>query len=682
MPIILRGSVVGFILAAATVAMAAGQRPITTDDYHQFRFVGDPTFSPDGKTVAFTVTRVDRTQNRRVSGIWLAPTDRSDPPRPITSGASSSTGPAFSPDGRHLSFYSTRAVPGDDVSTRSQLYLLPLNGGEPRRLSNLPNGVSGCAWAPGGDRLACLSRSGPGDQRPGPPPSDARHYTGLRYKFNDTGWFDDRRSHLWVFDVATGRATQLTSGDGWNESDPQWSPDGSRIAFVSNRTGREFDGNEDSDVWVIPAAGGELTRISDHAGPDGTPRWSPDGRTIAFMGREKDGDPGAIWTAPAGGGTASTLLYPSVDLSPQGLAWAENGAAVYFTAETRGEAHAFRLDVASRSVAPITRGGRIVRNLAVSPVGGTIAYLASDFTALDELYLADPTGGNERRLTAMNDSLLASVSLMPVERTSYRSADGLEIDGFLVRPLGFDSTKRYPMVLSIHGGPAGMYGVGWFHEFQVYAARGWAVFFTNPRGSTGYGHRFQRAIALEWGGKDYVDIMRGVDHILARHRWIDPARLGVTGGSYGGFMTNWIVGHTTRFKAAVTLRSISNFISDEGTRDGAFGHDADFGGHLFQRFDLYWDRSPLKYAQNVTTPILILHAENDLRVPLEQAEQWFRALRLFEKPAELVIFPRENHNQTRTGEPRHLVESLDWQMYWFSRYLDGRADAVPPNRKP
>jgi dipeptidyl aminopeptidase/acylaminoacyl peptidase len=170
--------------------------------------------------------------------------------------------------------------------------------------------------------------------------------------------------------------------------------------------------------------------------------------------------------------------------------------------------------------------------------------------------------------------------------------------------------------------------------------------------------------------------------VLAGNPWIDPARLGVTGGSYGGFMTNWIVGHTNRFKAAVTLRSISNFISDEGTRDAAFGHDTDFGGHLFQRFDLYWDRSPLKYVQNVTTPILILHGENDLRVPLEQAEQWFRALRLFDKPAELVIFPRENHNQTRTGEPRHLVESLDWQTYWFTRYLDGRADATPPNRKP
>ena len=233
------------------------------------------------------------------------------------------------------------------------------------------------------------------------------------------------------------------------------------------------------------------------------------------------------------------------------------------------------------------------------------------------------------------------------------------------------------MILSIHGGPAGMYGVDWFHEFQVYAAKGWAVFFTNPRGSTGYGRKFQRAIANEWGGKDYADIMNGVSAVLARNPWIDSTRLGVTGGSYGGFMTNWIVGHTNLFKAAVTLRSISNFISDEGTRDGAYGHREDFGGDLFDRFDFYWERSPLKYVRNVTTPLLILHSDNDYRVPIEQGEQWFRALRHFGKTAEIVFFPRENHNLTRTGEPKHLVESLNWQMYWFDRYLGGK-DVAPP----
>jgi acylaminoacyl-peptidase len=235
------------------------------------------------------------------------------------------------------------------------------------------------------------------------------------------------------------------------------------------------------------------------------------------------------------------------------------------------------------------------------------------------------------------------------------------------------------MVLSIHGGPAGQYGVDWFHEFQVYAAKGWAVFFCNPRGSTGYGQKFERGIVNNWGGMDYQDVMSGIDAALKQNPWIDADKLGVTGGSYGGYMTNWILGHTTRFKAAVTLRGISNFVSDDGTRDGAYGHEDDFKGFLFDNLDQYWDASPLKYAKNVKTPTLVLHSDNDYRVPLEQGEQWFRALRHYGVNAELAIFPRENHNLTRTGEPKHLVESLNWQCYWFDRFLNGNANAKAPD---
>jgi len=207
------------------------------------------------------------------------------------------------------------------------------------------------------------------------------------------------------------------------------------------------------------------------------------------------------------------------------------------------------------------------------------------------------------------------------------------------------------------------------------------VLFTNPRGSTGYGQKFERGIVGEWGGKDYLDIMNGLDAALKKYPWIDTDRMGVTGGSYGGFMTNWIVGHTDRFKAAVTLRSVSNFISDDGTRDGAYGHSPDFGGDIFQKMDLYWDRSPLKYANKVKTPTLILHSDNDYRVPIEQGEQWFRALKHFGVTTEIVFFPRENHNLTRTGEPKHLVESLNWQLYWFDRFLNGNSEATPPDAK-
>jgi dipeptidyl aminopeptidase/acylaminoacyl peptidase len=332
-------------------------------------------------------------------------------------------------------------------------------------------------------------------------------------------------------------------------------------------------------------------------------------------------------------------------------------------------------------VAPVTSGARAVRSVDFNFGSRAIAYLANDFKHLDNLYVAGLDGRNERRLTNLNEGLWKQLQFAAVERFTYKSADDWDVDGFFVKPIGWQAGKKYPLILSIHGGPAGQYGVDWYQEFQVYAAKGYAVLFTNPRGSTGYGQRFERGIAGEWGGKDYQDVMNGLDAALKQYPWIDSNRMGVTGGSYGGYLTNWIVGHTDRFKAAVTLRSLSNFISDDGTRDGAYGHASDFGGDIFQKYELYWDRSPLKYAHNVKTPTLILHSDNDLRVPIEQGEQWFRALKHFGVTTEIVFFPRENHNLTRTGEPKHLVESLNWQLYWFDRFLNGNKGAAPPDAK-
>jgi dipeptidyl aminopeptidase/acylaminoacyl peptidase len=347
----------------------------------------------------------------------------------------------------------------------------------------------------------------------------------------------------------------------------------------------------------------------------------------------------------------------------------------------KGEQHLFRVELRDGKMRQVTKGARAVRLVDISEDSRRMVYAANDFRHPDDLYAADLDGSNERKLTELNARLWSQLQLASVERMTYKGADGWDVDGFLVKPVGWREGRKYPLILSIHGGPAGQYGVDWFHEFQVYAARGWAVFYTNPRGSTGYGQKFERGIEGEWGRNDYTDVMNGVEEVLRRNPWIDRERLGVTGGSYGGYLTNWIVGHTNLFKAAVTLRSVVNFVSDEGTRDGAYGHKEDFGGDLFERFDLYWERSPLKYAAQVKTPILILHSDNDYRVPLEQGEQWFRALKHFGATAEFVIFPRENHNLTRTGEPKHLVESLNWQLYWFDRYLDGKQGAIPPDAR-
>jgi len=677
-----------FLTSAAWPQQVEGKRGVTAEDYYSFQQLSDPHLSPDGRLVAYVVTTVDQRQNRRHSSIWMAAADGSRPPWQFTTSPQSSTSPRWSPDGQHLAFLSSRpsaADGGTSDATKTQVYLLSMSGGEARRITDFKNGVSSFQWSPDGTRLACLSRLGPSDSRPenkdNKDRSDVRHYKNSSYKFNDTGWFDDRRSHIWVVEAKTGATKQLTAGQDWNDTDPQWSPDGTKIAFVSDRTGQAYESSRNTDVWVISAGGGPLTKISDHQESDHTPRWSPDGKSIAFVGSLEEGDHPKIWLAPSTGGAASVLAANDLDLIPSDLQWAEKGQALYFEAGARGEYHLFRVDLAAKTFQPVTTGPRAVHQAEVSDQAGKLVYTVNDFKHLNDLYLADLSGRNERQLTHLNEALWRQLQLQDVERITYKGADGWEVDGFFVKPMGWRAGQKYPMILSVHGGPAGMYGVDWFHEFQVYASRGWAVFFANPRGSTGYGEKFERGIKGEWGGKDYIDVMKGVEAILDKYSWIDRNRLGVTGGSYGGFMTNWIVGHTNMFKAAVTLRSVVNFISDEGTRDGAYGHRRDFGGDLFEKFELYWDRSPLKYAKNVKTPTLILHSDNDFRVPLEQGEQWFRALKHFGVTTELVIFPRENHNLTRTGEPKHLVESLNWQTYWFDRFLNANVAAVPPDAK-
>lgn len=695
-------ALITFSLIGTTLGLPqASSRGITPEDYYAFEFASDPNLSPDGKLVAYVVTKVDRAQNRRQSAVWMVATEGNRPPWQFTTSPQSSTSPRWSPDGKWLAFLSSRPsdtnpapaagstpasnnAPADQP--RNQIYLLSLSGGEARRLANLKNGVSTFRWSPDGTRLVVVSRIGPSDSRSdgraeNTDRSDVRHYKSSSYKFNDTGWFDDRRAHLWVVDAASGNAKQITEGNNWNDSDPQWSPDGKSIAFVSNRTGKEYDENRNTDVWVISAEGGELTKISDHDEADNSPRWSPDGKRIAFTGELHDRDHPKIFLAPATGGVPSVMIVKDLDLIPSGLEWSADGSSLWFETGVKGEFQLFRADVQKQSFAAVTKGPRAVRSADFNWANRSMVYTVNDFKHLDDVYIADLDGRNERKLTNLNESLWKQLQLADVERFTYQSADNWDVDGFLVKPIGWQEGKKYPLILSVHGGPAGQYGVDWYHEFQVYAAKGYAVMFTNPRGSTGYGQKFERGISGEWGGKDYQDVMNGVDAALKKYPWLDAERMGVTGGSYGGFMTNWIVGHTDRFKAAVTLRSVVNFISDEGTRDGAYGHTEDFGGDLFEKFDLFWDRSPLKYAKNVKTPTLILHSDNDFRVPLEQGEQWFRALKHFGVTTEIVMFPRENHNLTRAGEPKHLVESLNWQLYWFDRFINGNANAVPPDQK-
>jgi dipeptidyl aminopeptidase/acylaminoacyl peptidase len=683
----LRLSMVGCFLLLAGLAPqrlnAQTRRGVAPEDYFAFKFIGDPHISPDGKSVVYVLTVIDQKKNRRDSSIWLIPADGSATARRLSAEGFSSNAPRWSLDGKTLAFLSARssdsaAAPAE--TPKPQIHLLSMtSGGEGIALTKLKNGVQNYQWSPDGKRIVAVSSSGALDAVALPDrKSDVRHYTHIQYKFNDSGWYDDKRRHLWVINVPSGDAKQITDGQDWNDSDPQWSPDGMRIAFVSDRTGKAFDDSQNTDVWTISAGGGPLTKISDHPFDDESPRWSPDGKQILFAGQTARHQFPKLYIADASGGVAAQLAVKDLDLIPTELHWPAPGFAL-FAAAVQGETHLFRADLAARTFSAAVSGSRGLRACDVNAATGQMVYLSSDFQHPDELYISGVDGTAERQLTHLNADLWAQLELQPVERLQYKSTDGLPVEGFFVKPFGWQAGKKYPMVLVIHGGPEGMFGVDWYHEFQVYAAKGWAVFFCNPRGSTGYGEKFERGEINNWGRMDYQDVMAGIDAALKRYPWVDSEKLGVTGGSYGGYLTNWIVSHTNRFKAAVTLRSVSNFVSDEGTRDFAYGHEEYFKGILFDDFDQYWDVSPLKYARDVHTPTLVLHSDLDFRVPIEQGEQWFRALQHYGVPSELVLFPRENHNLTRTGEPKHLVESLNWQLYWFDRYLNGNASAKPPD---
>src|SRR5258705_6430496 len=487
-----------FVTAIALAKQDGTRRGITPEDYFSFEFLSDPHISPDGKLVAYVITKVDRAQNRRNSSIWMVATDGSRAPWQFTTSPQSVSSPRWSPDGQSLAFLSSRptgepatAGAGGSEQSRSKVYLLSMNGGEARRVTSLKNGVSTFQWSPDGSRIVVVSRSGPSDSRSeNKDRSDVRHYKNSSYKFNDSGWFDDRRTHLWIVDVKSGGAKQITEGDDWNDTDPQWSPDGTRVAFVSNRTGKEFEGDRNDDVWIIPAAGGPLTRISDHEENDNNPRWSPDGQTIAFTGELHDRDHPKIWLAPAKGGTTSILAADDLDLIPGGLEWSDDGKSLYFESGVKGEFQLFRVDLARKSVEQISSGARSVRNADINSRINTRVYMADDFKHLDNLYLSDLSEANERKLTNLNEALWKQLQFADVERFTYKSADDWDVDGFFVKPINWQPEKEYPMILSVHGGPAGQNGGDSYHEVQGYASNGYSGVFTKPPGFTRYGQTF------------------------------------------------------------------------------------------------------------------------------------------------------------------------------------------------
>ncbi len=642
------------------------RRFITPEDLANFRFAGDPQISPDGNRILYTVKVVDG--DRYAQHLWIDDDQ-------FTLGKVQDGCPRWSPDGRRVSFVRTK---DDDT----QIWLMSIAGGEPAPVTTLPPGrISGLEWSPDGSRLAIVFHkdADPSLRREKKQPT-LRHITRLLYKEEGTGLLDAERHHLHVVWVGDKRTVQLTQGD-WDDAMPAWSPDGLWIAFVSNRHPDADYRAGESDVWVVAAGGGEPRKLPKPAGPAFLPRWSPDGKQIAFLGH--DAPKGAwgvknvhLWLVPAGGAQPARDLMPGFDRSCEDLVitdtkaaghgpgqapiWSADGRELYFIASDSGSCHLYRLPVAGGTPERLTDGAREV--LHATAAKGKFALLISDPLAIADVYDYS-IGGEPKRRTSVNRVLFDGLRLSTPE-----PFDTGDVQGWLLKPPVMDAGRKYPLILSIHGGPRTMYGNAFFHEFQVLAAKGYVVLATNPRGSQGYGEKFADAITADWGNLDYKDLMASVD-AASKLPFVDPSRTGVCGGSYGGFMTNWIVGHTDRFKAAITERSLSNLFSFYGTSDIGFEDYREFGGAAFDRPEAYAKMSPISYVKNVKTPLLILHSENDLRCPMEQAEQLYGMLKSLRKDVEFVRFPEECHDLSRTGRPDRRLARLEFIVRWWETKL-------------
>ena len=665
-------------------ARSRGGRAVTPGDLAKIRVVGEPAMSPDGRQVAFGVTSADLEDDGYTAAIWLVPTDiEAGEPRQLTAGSKRDTAPVWSPDGRQLLFVSNRDTKAGN------LWVIPATAGEARRVTDLENGAGSAAWAPDGRRVVFVSSVTPEDNNPD---SDAKLIRDIRYKFDGKGFLGGKYDHLFVVDVDGDKAPEQITDGPHNHLAPAWSPAGREIAFAANRN-PAWELERTSDIWTV-VPGAVPRRITDGAGQYGRPSFSPDGRWVAFTGTgdmELEAPDDDLWVVPAGGGDPRALtagydrsiangaIGDTAAFAGHAPAWAPDGRSILIIVGRDGEAHVQRVTVPETGpsvVSPVTAGRRQVGAFALDPTvadGSRLAIAVHDPVTPPEIHLV-AAGTDEVVLTRQNEGLTRELALSLPEELSVER-DGVRIPSWVMRPGGAAAVTpgvKLPAVLEIHGGPHAMYGWGYVHEFQVLASRGYAVIFANPQGSTGYAQAHTEALRGAWGEVDFPQQMAVVDAAIA-HANLDPRRLGVAGGSYGGFMTNWVIGHTDRFRAAVTQRTISNMYSMYGTDDIAvISMFHELGGAPWDSPELtrrYMELSPITYVKAITTPLLILHAEQDYRCPMEQAEQLYLALKQLGREVEFVRFPDESHGLTRGGKPKHRIEHMTRLVGWFDRHM-------------
>ena len=669
---------------------------VTPEDLYEISTLSEPRFSPDGRWLAYVNTQIDRESDSYRSAIWLAPA-AGGRPRRFTSGEKRDSAPRWSPDGRWLAFVSDRG----GEKAKAQIYVIATDGGEALRLTKMDNGAGEPAWSPDGKRLAFTSRLDPdemaaeSEQEPPRDPEQARRQAEEKEKKEkekgdprlirrfayraETSYFDGRTSHLYVLDFdpetaqAADRPRRLTE-DERDYRDPHWLPDGSALVAVAHRHPDQDDLFYHPDIVRLPLDGSAPEILTTAETDDTAPRPSPDGQWIAYSSlpaAELTSANVEIKLLPARGRGEPRVLTTALDAHADEPRWTADSRGICFLTPRGGRVELCRVSVDGGPIETLLSGEREIMAFDLAPGGGRAGMVVSTDRAPWDLYVAGLEDAEEKRLTEVNAAWLAGKTLGEVEDLWYESHDGTRIHGWLIKPPDYQPGTRLPLALSIHGGPHVMWSrhsATMWHEWQTLAARGYVVLATNPRGSDGYGRDFRAALIGRWGEADLPDLLAGVEEVIALG-YADPERLVITGGSYGGFMTAWVISHDQRFKAAVAQRGVYDLISFYSTSDIPLLTEWEFAANPWQHSELLWRFSPLAHVENIHTPLLLLHSENDFRAPIPSAEGIFVALRRLNRSVQMVRYPRDGHELSRSGEPKHRIDRLQRIAGWFDRHV-------------
>jgi dipeptidyl aminopeptidase/acylaminoacyl peptidase len=658
---------------------------VSIEDLVALQIASEPQVSPDGLQIAYAVLKSDAEANTARSSIWLVPaltgaSGKLQPPRQLTAEALNSVMPRWSPDGRWLAFLSDR-------SGSMQIYLLPLNGGEARQVSSLKQSVTEFCWRPDGHALLAVSPWKTEDDQPTEQDEEiVQVWTRLDETWDGTGYKHGRHQQLWLIDLESDQpATRLTF-EPIDHLQPCWSPDGKEIAFCANRRTAP-DLSVSAALWVLNLETGRSRRLSPSEGLAQQPAWSPDGRWLAFYYAADQSETANVvpWIVEANGhsaprpATTASLSQTSIETLVDNLhfygvsrpCWYPDNTSLMVTVQARGQVHINRLYINTNHEEPLTTGNGCYLSPHMSTNGRTIAALRTDWFTPGDIWAMAGNGANRRRLTGVNDVLLRSRQLIRPRKISWRSFDGLEIEGWLYLP-PLPPGERAPLVLDVHGGPTLAWAESYVHDFQVLAGMGYAVLAANPRGSAGYGEEFCRKIINDWGGDDFRDLMLGVDHVIATEP-IDGSRLAITGASYGGYMTCWAITQTRRFKAAVARNPVTSLLtcglhSDQWLWFGLImgTQDADQDPETLRR-----SCSPMTFADAITTPLLLIHSTEDLRCPPSESLQLFNVLRARQHTVELALYPGVSHllDFPGYGSPKQRMDRERRSFEWIKKYV-------------